>query len=62
MVLPFPQVDDTTFLQRKSPVVGLRVLHVPDEMGDFRVTHKNKGLLLSQRAEELFPMEELDKQ
>lgn len=30
----------------------------PDEMKDFGVTHKNKGLLLSQRAEELFPTKE----
>lgn len=35
---------------------GMRVLHVPDEMGDFGVTHKNKDLLLFQRVEELFPM------
>lgn len=44
-----------SFLQKKSSVVGMRVLHVPDEMGDFGVTYRNKGLLLFQRAAELFP-------
>lgn len=58
LVLSLPQVDDTTSLLpscRETSLVGMGVLHDPDEVGDFGVTHNNKGFFASSTGRRTLP-------